>query len=277
MAALYVVATPIGNLEDVTHRALRVLGDVATVYAEDTRRTRVLLERYAIQTPLRSLTEHNEEGRIREILDRLATDQSVALVSDAGTPLVSDPGQRLVRRVTEHGHGVIPVPGPSAVLAALVASGLPAVPFTFEGFLPRKGSGRGAALARVAASPGSVVLFESPGRLDRLLQDLRETCGADREVAVGRELTKMHEEFFRGTLAEACSYYQDRTVRGEVTLVVAPGTPGVPAPDDDVVQGAARSLLAEGLSPKDVVSAVAQRFDIGRNRAYRLVHSLDDA
>lgn len=275
MSALYVVSTPIGNLMDLSHRAVEVLGSVSIVYAEDTRRTRALLERFEISTPLRSLTEHNEPSRTREILDRLAAGASVALVSDAGTPLVSDPGTRLVRAVIEEGGVVVPVPGASAVLAALVASGLPAVPFHFLGFLPKKGGDRAAALDRIAGADATVVLFESPARLDRLLQDLEAVCGPDRELAVGREITKLHEEFVRGTLAEARAYYDSRPARGEVTVVVGPRARGRPEVRDDAeLAAAARDLLDRGLTPKDVVAEVIERFDIPRNRAYRLVQTV---
>ena len=275
VATLYIVSTPIGNLEDITRRALRILGEVAEVYAEDTRRTRVLMERYGIKTPLRSLTEYNESERTLEIQARLEKGESVALVSDAGTPLISDPGTRLVGTLRGLGLRVVPVPGASAVLTALVGSGLPPVPFTFYGFLDKKGGGRSRVLDDVATSRHTAVLFESPNRLDRLLQELREVCGSDREVAVGREMTKLHEEFFRGTLGDARVYYQGRPPRGELTVVVAPAMAAeAPNPDDPAVARLVEELLAEGITPKDAVARVVERFGLPRNVAYRVVQSI---
>ncbi len=273
MGILYVVSTPIGNLEDITYRGVHTLESVAVVYAEDTRRTQVLLNRYGITTPLKSAHAHNEARRARDVLDRLEAGEDVALVSDAGTPLVSDPGARMVQSVQAAGFAVVPIPGASAVLAALVGSGLPAVPFTFYGFPEKRGSRRRALLQRVADTPGTSVLFEAPGRLDRLLQELRACCGPEREVAVGREMTKVHEEFFRGTLAEACVYYQGRAIRGEVTVVVGPPSASE-APDDEDVARVAAALLAEGRSPKEAAREVAERLGVSRNRAYRTVLSV---
>ncbi len=201
MGTLYVVATPIGNLEDVTLRALRVLREVELVLAEDTRRTRTLLTHHDVRTRPRSLHAHNEAQRSREVLEALASGSSVALVSDAGTPLVSDPGERLVAAVIQAGHAVVPIPGPSAVLSALVASGLPAAPFLFLGFLPRRSGEREALLARIRDRTETVVLFESPRRLAATLRRLADTLG-DRPACVARELTKLHEEVARGSLQE---------------------------------------------------------------------------
>ncbi|MEZ4422421.1 MAG: 16S rRNA (cytidine(1402)-2'-O)-methyltransferase [Gemmatimonadota bacterium] len=272
MAELYLVSTPIGNLADVTLRALDTLRRVDLVLAEDTRRTRILLDHHGIGTPLSSLHEHNEARRVESVLERLADGGTVALVSDAGTPLVSDPGSRLVRSVVEAGHPVVPIPGPSAVLAALVASGLPGERFTFLGFAPRKGAERQRTLERVSASEETCVLFEAPPRLVRLLTDLAEACGEDREACVAREVTKMHEEFRRGVLRELADHYQAHPPRGEVTLVVAPSAPrGVEDPD---IEASARALLAEGLRPSQAAQALSQRLGISRNHAYRVVQSL---
>jgi 16S rRNA (cytidine1402-2'-O)-methyltransferase len=215
MGTLYLVSTPIGNLEDVTARAGRILGEVEAVLAEDTRRTSILLRHLGIARPLLSLHGHNERARTAEVLDRLGASQDLALVSDAGTPLLSDPGERVVRRVVEAGHAVVPVPGPSAILAALVGSGLPALPFAFLGFAPRKGSERTRLLERVADSAETVILFESPERTGALLEDLAAVCGPERPVAVARELTKVHEEFRRGTLGDLVPYYREQAPRGE--------------------------------------------------------------
>lgn len=276
MSALYLVATPIGNLDDITLRARDVLAMVSRVLAEDTRRTRVLLEHLEIRTPLVSLHAHNEASRIDQVVSWLESGESLALVSDAGTPLVSDPGARLVRAVTDAGHEVIPVPGPSAVLAALVASGLPTERFTFLGFLPRKGRERHDLLQQVAEGSVTTVLFESPQRLVRTLQDLTEACGGQRDAVVARELTKVHESFHRGTLEEARAYYEKHPPRGEVTVVVGPEA--ALSHDDAAAEERARelasSLLALGLRTSQVAREVAERTGLPRNLAYRIVHAI---
>lgn len=277
MAGLYLVSTPIGNLEDVTARAARVLAESDRILAEDTRRSRVLLDHLGVRAPLVSLHEHNEASRIDAVLGWLGAGERVALVSDAGTPLVSDPGGRLVSAVAEAGFPVVPVPGPSAVLAALVASGLPTEPFVFLGFLPRKGRARRDVLERVAEGWATAVLFESPRRLDRTLGHLVLACGPDRPVAVAREVTKLHESFFRGTLAEARAYYEQHPPRGEVTLVIGPA-PVPSVADDDVEARAgalARTLLAEGMRSSEAAREVAERLGVAKNLAYRIVHDED--
>jgi len=270
--ALYIVSTPIGNLDDVTLRALSTLGAVERVYAEDTRRTRILLERHDVQTPVRSLHAHNEASRAEEIVGLLDTGVDVALVSDAGTPLVSDPGDRLVGTVLEAGHEVVPIPGASAVLAALVASGLSTGSFTFVGFLPRKKSNRDEAIRRVSTSTHVVVLFEAPTRLSRLLEDLVEVAGPNRGVAVARELTKLHEEIFRGTTSEARDHFAGTKPKGEITLVLAPGAEATADPEAARVHAVRR--LAEGARPTDVVREVTEVFGLPRNEAYRLVQDM---
>lgn len=277
MSILYLVSTPIGNLSDVTLRAREVLGAVDVILAEDTRRSRILLDHLDIDGDLRSLHAHNEAERAAEVVQLLERGLELALVSDAGTPLVSDPGARLVREVVEAGHRVVPVPGPSAVMAALVASGLPAERFAFLGFPPRKGGEREALLERVAAAPESVVLFESPERLERLLVDLERLCGPRRRLAVGRELTKVHEEFVRGTIPEVHSYYQEHSPRGEVTVVIeaAPEREEPDSVDEAAARALARALLDEGMRPSRASREVARRLGIPRNTAYRIVHSLE--
>ncbi|MBW2396918.1 MAG: 16S rRNA (cytidine(1402)-2'-O)-methyltransferase, partial [Deltaproteobacteria bacterium] len=210
MGTLYIVATPIGNLED-------------GILAEDTRHTRVLLDHHGIGTRPRSLHAHNERARVAEVLEALDEGGSIALVSDAGTPLVSDPGERLVAAVAAAGHEVVPIPGPSAVLAALVASGLETTPFLFVGFLPRKAGERRARLSGLADRPETLVFFESPRRVARTLSELAERLG-DRPACLARELTKIHEELARGSLAELATRFAEGT-RGEVTLVVAGAEP----------------------------------------------------
>lgn len=269
MSILYIVSTPIGNLGDVTQRALAVLRDADRVLAEDTRRTSVLLRHYGIDTPLISAHEHNEAARSAQVRAWLDAGETLALVSDAGTPLLSDPGERMVREVLAAGHTVVPVPGASALLAALVASGLPSAPFTFFGFVPRSGRERDALLAQLATLPHTAVLYESPARLRRLLTDLEARCGAGRAVAVARELTKLHETWVRGTLAEAAAYYADGAVpKGEVVVVLGGAAPEVPSPE--AVAVLARRLLAEGGRPSAVAREVAQRTGLSRNDAYAI-------
>jgi 16S rRNA (cytidine1402-2'-O)-methyltransferase len=276
LGTLYLVPTPIGNLEDVTRRAARVLGEVDRVLAEDTRRTRVLLDHLGVSVPVVAVHEHNEAERSAQLLDWLGAGEALALVSDAGTPLVSDPGARVVRAVLDAGHEVIPLPGPSAVLAALIASGLSTERFSFLGFPPRKGEERRALLERIAASEETVVLFESPERLGALLSDLIGACGEERLVAVARELTKVHEEVTRGTLTEALRYYEEHPPRGEVTVVVDRASPstGSDAADEIAARLLAQALLNEGLRPSHAAREVARRLGLSRNLAYQIVQAL---
>jgi 16S rRNA (cytidine1402-2'-O)-methyltransferase len=276
MAILYIVSTPIGNLGDLTYRAVEVLGSVARILAEDTRRTRILLRHYDISTRLVSAHEHNEMARAGRVVAWLDAGDDLALVTDAGTPLVSYPGLRIVRRVLEAGHQVVPVPGASAALAALVASGLEPEPFTFFGFVPRSGRARADRLEEIAASPHAAVLYESPNRLSALLADLVRLCGGDRGVAVARELTKLHESVFRGTLAEASAHYSG-DVLGEVVVVLAgrePGGEGASDADEAAARALAVSLLAQGGRPSQVARDVARRLRLPRNRAYEITQSL---
>lgn len=256
MGTLHVVATPIGNLEDVSLRALRVLAEADLVFAEDTRRTRILLERHRIAARPLSLHAHNEESRIERALSALAGAGRVALVSDAGTPLVSDPGERLVAAAIAAGHRVEAVPGPSAVLAALAVSGLPAQPFSFLGFLPRRASARRALLAGYRDRPETLVLFESPKRLGKTLAELAEALG-ERPACVARELTKVHEEARRGTLSELAQLFAAGTL-GEITLVVAGASAGETATlDDATLDERIRDLCAAGLRPKEIAARLA--------------------
>ncbi len=279
MATLYLVSTPIGNLTDVSPRAEETLRAVHRILAEDTRRSRVLTAHVGAKAPLVSLHAHNERGRVERVLGWLGAGEDIALVSDAGTPLVSDPGATLVAAVHEAGFEVVPIPGPSAVLAALVASGLSMGRFLFLGFPDRKGKSRQALLERVAASTETVVLFESPQRIVRLLEDLARECGPERAVAVARELTKVHEELRRGSLAEVASHYREDAPRGEVTVVVAPGDSGVSEVDRasrlDAARGLALELAAEGVTPSAAAKEIAHRLDLSRNDAYRIVHDSD--
>jgi 16S rRNA (cytidine1402-2'-O)-methyltransferase len=267
---LHLVATPIGNLEDVTLRALRVLRETPHLYAEDTRRTRVLLARHGIGARVRSLHAHNEAARVAEVLGHLGRGEDVALVSDAGTPLLSDPGERLVAAAAAAGHRVSPLPGPSAPLAALVASGLPALPFRCVGFPPRRAGERRALFARLAGAEETLVLFESPRRLPATLRELAAACGGERRACVARELTKLHEAFERGTLAELAARFA-AGARGEVTLVVAGRAaatePREPAPAPDL-DAEIRAGLAAGRSVAAIARGVAASHGVARRDAY---------
>jgi 16S rRNA (cytidine1402-2'-O)-methyltransferase len=217
--ALYLVATPIGNLEDISLRALRILKEVDLIACEDTRQTKKLLSRYDIHKPLESYHEHNEAGRAAELLGKLKSGQKIALVSDAGTPLLSDPGHRLVSICAENGIPVVPIPGPSALTTALVGSGMDISQFVFIGFLPARSGERRRELQTLAANPRTLVFYEAPHRLALMLEDAREILG-DREAVIARELTKMHEEFRRGRLSELENELRSRAPRGEITVII---------------------------------------------------------
>ncbi|MFQ5841362.1 MAG: 16S rRNA (cytidine(1402)-2'-O)-methyltransferase [Thermodesulfobacteriota bacterium] len=217
---LYVVSTPIGNLDDITLRALKILRHVDLIAAEDTRRTRRLLSHFDIHTPLVSYFEHNELKKLDKLLSQMKRGKEVALVSDAGTPGISDPGYRLIQQAIEREIPVIPVPGPSAVVAALSISGLPTDSFYFAGFLPKKGGKRGKLLKKLGEMDGTSILYESPHRLMKTLEDLREVCG-DRQIAVTRELTKAFEEAIRGRISEVINTLKGKRIRGELTIVLA--------------------------------------------------------
>jgi 16S rRNA (cytidine1402-2'-O)-methyltransferase len=272
-AALYVVSTPIGNLGDLTRRAEQVLRDADVVLAEDTRRTGGMLRHLGIATRMVSAHEHNEQARAGLVVQMLGEGKRVALVSDAGTPLLSDPGARIVREVVDAGFDVVPVPGASALLSALVASGIAADRFTFYGFPPRKGPERRALLEEVAALPHASVLYESPNRVGRLLADVAEAAGADRRVCVGRELTKMHEEFFRGTASEGAAKFSEGEVLGEIVVVVEGRTAdAVQEAETDELAGRAlaQALIGQGLSPSAAAKELRRRLNLPRNEAYRL-------
>jgi len=271
MGTLYLVATPIGNLEDITLRALRVLKEVSLIAAEDTRTTRKLLARYEISTPLVSFHEHSPPARLAELLQALGQGD-MAVVSEAGMPGISDPGYRLVQEALAAGFPVVPIPGPSAVTTALAASGLPADRFVFLGFLPARASARRKALADAASLPYTLVCFEAPHRLLETLEDALEILG-DRRLAVARELTKVHEEFWRGTLSQALEHFRAQAPRGEFTLVIAGAgeedTAGRRWSEEQVRQELAR-LLAEGIPLKEASRRVAGQAGWSRREVYQL-------
>ena len=269
---LYVVATPIGNMGDFSFRAVEVLKSVALVLAEDTRHSRTLLERYGIETRTSSYHEHNEAKVTPSLVERLRAGDSLALISDAGTPLLSDPGQRLVRAAIDAGVSVVAIPGASALLAALVVSGLDASRFTFHGFLPRKGRERRHLLDEVASSEATSVLYEAPGRVADTLLEVAERA-PERETVVARELTKQFEEVRRGTATALAAYYKDAPPRGEVVIVVA----AAPAAtlDESALSNRAAELLASGLSVRDVAAELT-RAGAPRNVAYRIARASRD-
>lgn len=278
MSTLFIVGTPIGNLEDITLRALRVLREVCLIAAEDTRRTGVLLAHYDIHTPMVTYTDayarrkHERQGAV---LAALATG-NVALVSDAGMPGLADPGYELIEAALAAGHGVAVVPGPSAPIAALVGSGLPADRFVFLGFLPRRAAERRRLLAEVAAERTTLVAYETPQRLVEALGDVAEVLGAARAVVVARELTKLHEEYWRGTAADAQAHFTSEPPRGEITLVIAGATAAAEAPWDEArVRAALAEARAGGLSAREAAREVAQASGWARRQVYALASNMD--
>jgi 16S rRNA (cytidine1402-2'-O)-methyltransferase len=270
---LYVVSTPIGNLGDFSFRAVEVLKSVALILAEDTRHSRPLLDRYGITTRMAAYHEHNEARATAAAIERLHSGDELALISDAGTPLLSDPGHRLVAAAAEARIRVVPVPGASALLAALVVSGLPPDPFTFYGFLPRKGRDRSTLLDEIASSRHTAVLYEAPGRVADSLRELAERGTGQRQAVVARELTKVHEELRRGTLDSLGAYYKEAPPRGEVVIMIA-GAP-LAAPDEAALRESARSLRARGLSVRDIAAELARQ-GAPRNLAYRVARDTDE-
>jgi 16S rRNA (cytidine1402-2'-O)-methyltransferase len=268
MGTLYVVGTPIGNLEDITLRALRVLRECALIAAEDTRKTRILLDRYGIEKPMISYFEHNEAARIPQILEAMAHGD-VALVSEAGMPGLSDPGHVLIQAALERGFPVVPIPGPSAPVTALVVSGLPADRFLFLGFLPRRPGERRRLLARVAALPWTLVAFETPHRLREALQDILEILG-DRPMAVARELTKIHEELRRGTVQEILAHFVEVEPRGEFTLVIAGALAEASPWEEEEVRAGLEELLRGGRTPAQAAREVARASGWPRDAVYRM-------
>ena len=267
---LFVVSTPIGNMGDFSFRAVETLRSVAAVLAEDTRHTRHLLDRYEIETPLVAYHEHNEAKSTPGLVARMMAGESLALVSDAGTPLLSDPGARLVRAAADAGLQVSPVPGASALLAALVASGLDVDRFTFFGFLARKGTERRTALEEIAGAHHAAVLYEAANRVADTLAELADAGAGTRATVVARELTKQYEELRRGTVAELAAYYAQTPPRGEVVIVIAGSTPQ--GASEEELRARAIALRAEGRSARDVAARLSAELGAPRNLAYRLAH-----
>lgn len=274
---LYLVATPIGNLEDITFRAVRILQEVDLIAAEDTRHTGHLLHHFQITTPQISYHEHNQKQRIPELINHLTSGKNIALVTDAGMPGISDPGTELVQACQEAQIRVIPIPGPSASLTALSASGLPTNRFTFEGFLPVKGKERMAQLESLKTEPRTMILYESPHRLRQTLADLRETLGNQHLMTIARELTKIHEEFWHGTLESAIAEYEQREPQGEYTLILAGCLSAPIVLSEAEIKAELKVLLQQGLSRSQASRQLAQQIGKNRRDVYQIALTISDS
>lgn len=270
VGTLFIVSTPIGNLADLSPRAVETLRAATLILAEDTRHSRTLLAHAGVSTPLESYHEHNEARATPKAVARMLAGETIALISDAGTPLLSDPGARLVRAAIEAGIPVSPVPGPSALLAALVGSGLTADRFTFYGFLDRKGADRTEALADIVGLPHTAVVYEAPGRVGALLTALSDAGAGGREAVVARELTKKFEEFARGTVRELAGRFSAGQPRGEVVVLIS-GAPVVEV-DESTLRERAGVLREQGMSAREVARVLTLELGASRNLAYRIAH-----
>ncbi len=275
---LYLVGTPIGNLEDMTFRAVRILQSVDVIAAEDTRHTGRLLQHFQIRTPQVSYYEHNQKSRISDMVRRLQQGQAIALVTDAGMPGISDPGYELVKVCVEEGIPVVPIPGPTAAIAALVVSGLPSDRFVFEGFLPNNSPARRRErLEELKAESRTLVFYEAPHRLRQTLDDIASVFGGDRPVVLAREITKLYEEIWRGTLAEALAHYNQREPAGEYTLVVAGAELSQPILSQAVLIAELQDLLKQGLSRSQASRQLAQQTSLPRRQIYQLALSIPES
>lgn len=266
---LYLVATPIGNLADITYRAIDVLTSVELIACEDTRHTRKLLQHYGISTKTISYHEHNEQDRARQLIELLREGKDVAVVSDAGTPSISDPGFRLVRAAIENEIPVVPVPGPSALIAALIAAGLPTDEFCFGGFLPARSNARRTRLTELRSVPGTLIFYEAPHRLAETLKDALETLG-EREAVVARELTKLHEELRRGRLSELAEHYSHEQPRGEIVIVIDRTVlETIDNTDTRTISSLVDQLERDGLDHRAALKKAARELGLSRAEAYR--------
>ncbi len=272
---LYLVGTPIGNLEDMTFRAVKVLQQVDLIAAEDTRHTGKLLHHFQIHTPQISYHDHNRQSRIPELLALLAQGKAIALVSDAGMPGISDPGYELVKACAEANRPVVPIPGSSAAITALTVSGLPSDRFVFEGFLPTKPKLRQARLEQLKSETRTLIFYEAPHRLQQTLSDL-QVLGTDRCMVLARELTKLHEEIWRGTIAAAIAHYQTKSPQGEYTLVIAGATLNPAVISEARLKAELQQLLQSGLSRSEASRQLAQQTMLPRRQIYQLALSLSD-
>ena len=267
---LYLVGTPIGNLEDMTFRAVRILQAVDLIAAEDTRHTGKLLHHFQITTPQISYHEHNQKARIPELIELLSQGKTIALVTDAGMPAISDPGYELVKACIEANIDLVPIPGVTAAITALSAAGLPTDRFVFEGFLPAKGQPRKQRLEALKIEYRSIILYESPHRLRQTLPDLATVLGENREIVLARELTKLHEEFWRGSIKDAIAHYTTREPQGEFTLVLAGTMLETPQMNDAAIKNELQHLLSQGLSRSEASRQLAALTSLSRRHIYQL-------
>lgn len=267
---LFVVATPIGNMEDMTFRAIETLKTADVIAAEDTRHTVKLLNHFEIKNKLMSFHEHSDVSRRDEILDMLRQGMKVALVSDAGTPLISDPGAELVAAAVQNGIRVIPIPGASAVVTALSASGLLKDGFVFEGFLPADNKARKAALLRIQSETRTMVLYEAPHRIEKTLEILKDTLGAERPMVLAREMTKVYEEFIRGSIGEILSRIREKPLKGEMVLILAGAEKEEKIVTDEEITAELKSWMGKGKTKKDAVGLTASSLEILKNRVYQI-------
>lgn len=265
---LYLVATPIGNLADITHRAIDVLKTVSVIACEDTRHTRKLLQHYGLETKTVSYHEHNEQERGRQLIELLREGKDVAVVSDAGTPSISDPGYRLVRAAIDSDVQVVPVPGPSALISALIAAGLPTDEFFFGGFLPARANARRTRLAELRSMPGTLIFYEAPHRLAETLKDALETLG-EREAVVARELTKLHEEIRRGRLSELAEHYSKEDPRGEIVLLIDRTVLETTTDNTQTIASLVDQFERDGLDHRAALKKAARELGLSRAEAYR--------
>lgn len=268
--ALYIVATPIGNLEDITYRAVRTLREAELIACEDTRQTRKLLDHYGIATPTISYHEHNEAERAIELVGKLESGAAIALVSDAGMPAISDPGYRVVKLAIEHGLTVVPIPGPSALIAAVVGSGLPTDSFEFHGFLPAKSGQRRTMLEALRNTAHTILVYEAPHRIREALEDIVAILGKDRRIVIARELTKIHEEFIRGAAAEVLEQTQGRELKGEITLLIGPASGSMEAASAKPASARLAEIVTEQkVDEKAALKILAKERGVSKSELYR--------
>ncbi|MEB3340358.1 16S rRNA (cytidine(1402)-2'-O)-methyltransferase [Okeania sp.] len=270
LSTLYIVGTPIGNLQDTTFRAIQTLQKVDLIAAEDTRHTGKLLQYFQIETPQLSYHQHNEQSRIPELIEKLKQGKTIALVTDAGMPGISDPGYELVKACVEANISVVPIPGVTASITALSASGLPTNKFIFIGFLPTKIKLREEELEKLSNSSETIILYESPYRLLQTLEDLAEMLGKDRKIVLARELTKLHEEFWRGSVEEAIIHYQNYQPKGEFTIVIAGAEAEKIVLSEDTIKEELQELFAQGISRSQASRQLAEKINVSRSKIYQI-------
>lgn len=274
-ATLYIVGTPLGNLEDMTFRAVRILQAVDLIAAEDTRHTGKLLQHFQIKTPQISYHDHNRHSRTTELVDRLQQGTSIALVTDAGMPGISDPGYELVKACAEVGIPIVPIPGATAAMTALSASGLKCDRFVFEGFLPAKETERREHLERLITDDRTLIFYEAPHRVRKTLDDIAAVLGGDRLIVLARELTKLHEEFWRGTVKAAIAYYTQHEPKGEFTLIVSGAEPTEVLLTEEVLKAELLSLLKQGISRSQASRQLSQQTALPRRQLYQLALQIE--